>query len=95
MTRDETLLRQQHLLVRSTQLRASLAHESHALQKPLALADQLQSGLHWLYHHPQWPLGTMLLLVIIKPRRAVVWGGRLWRAWKGFKRIKIWIAAQN
>jgi len=95
MKHDELVLRQQRLLVRSAQLRTILADQAQVLQRPLALADQAQSGLQWLYRNPQWPLGALALVVLVRPRRAIVWGGRLWWAWKTLKQTKKWLDKQS
>lgn len=91
MNNDDLLARQQRLLVRSAQLRLVLADQAQILQRPLALADQAQGGLQWLYRNPQWPLGALVLVVLVRPRRALVWGGRLWWGWKMFKRTQQWL----
>lgn len=92
MNNDELILRQQRLLVRSAQLRLTLAEQTRVFKKPLAVADQAQAGLQWLYRNPQWPLGTLLILIVLRPRRVILWGGRLWWAWKVFNRAQQWIA---
>jgi hypothetical protein len=94
MKHDELVLRQQRLLERSAQLRLVLADQAQVLQRPLAMADQAQSGLQWLYRNPQWPLGALALVVLVRPRRAMVWGGRFWWAWKTFKQTQKWLAKQ-
>jgi len=95
MKHDELVLRQQRLLVRSAQLRLVLSNQAQVLQRPFALADQAQSGLQWLYRNPQWPLGALVLVVLVRPRRAIVWGGRLWWAWKTFKQTQKWLTKQS
>jgi hypothetical protein len=60
------------------------------LQRPAALADQLGAGLAWLYQHPQWPAGVLALLLILKPRRALAWTGKLWWLWKSARRLRRW-----
>ena len=92
MNNDELLLRQQRLLARSSQLRLALADQAQVFKRPLAVADQAQASLQWLYRNPQWPLGALLVLVVLRPRRAILWGGRLWWAWNTFKRAQNWIA---
>lgn len=92
MNNDELVLRQQRLLLRSTELRFNLTDQVQVFKRPLAVADQAQAGLQWLYRNPQWPLGALLILLVLRPRRAIVWGGRLWWAWRTFKRAQNWIA---
>ncbi|MBI3531266.1 MAG: hypothetical protein HY068_02095 [Burkholderiales bacterium] len=88
----ELAARQQQLLIRSAELRVTLAHQSQTLQGPLALADQAVSSVHWLRSHPQWPLGALLLLAVLRPRRALVWAGRLWWGWGLYQRTRSWLA---
>ena len=92
MNNDEIILRQQRLLVRSAQLRLNLADQALIFKKPLAVVDQVQVGLHWVYRNPLLPLGALLILVVVRPRRAIRCGGRAWAAWKTFKRARNWIA---
>ncbi len=91
MNNDELLLRQQSLLVRSAQLRLAMANQVQVFRRPLAVADQARSRLQWLYSNPAWPLGALLLVFVLRPRRTIVWGGRLWWAWRMFNRAQGWI----
>lgn len=88
MSTDELVTRQQRLLVRNAQLRLILADQAQVLKGPLAVADQARSGFRWLYNNPRWPLAAMLVLLAVRPRRMVLWGGRLWLAWSTFKRLQ-------
>jgi len=81
-------MRQRRLLIRSSELRIVLTDQTQVLIKPLAIIDQVRSGLQWLRRNPKWPLGAILLLTIVKPRKSLVWGGRLLWAWNTYKRIK-------
>ena len=92
MNNDELLLHQQHLLMRSGQLRSTFASQAQDFKVPFALADQIHRGVRWLYRNPLWPLGGLLALIVVRPRRAIVWGGRVWWAWKVFQRTRNWIA---
>jgi hypothetical protein len=93
MDSDELALRQQRLLLRSAALRANLSQQIFLLKKPLDAVDQVRSAWHWLVRHPEWPLGGMLLLFVIRPARTVAWGGRLWWAWRTYQRVGGWIAS--
>lgn len=88
MRPDDVRLRQQLLLVRSTELRRALHNDLQSLQRPAAWADQLKAGLVWLYQHPQWPAAALALLLILKPSRFVVWSGRLWWLWKSAQQLR-------
>lgn len=95
MNNDELALRQQRLLARSAELRLTLTNQGQVFKTPLALVDQVQAGLQWLYRNPQWPLGALLALVVLRPRRAILWGGRFWWAWKTLSRAQKWVAATS
>lgn len=92
MDNDKLVLRQQRLLLRSAELRLNLAGQAQVFKRPLTVASQAQTALQWLSRNPQWPLGSLLVLAVLRPRRAIIWGGRLWWAWRTFKRAQNWIA---
>ena len=87
MNSNDLQRRQQHLLIRSTELRQSVQQHLHGLERPAAWADQLKTGLVWLYQHPQWPALALVLLLVLKPSRFVVWTGRLWWLWKSARSL--------
>jgi YqjK-like protein len=84
--RQELQLRRERLRMRSAELRLTIADRSQAFAPPLALADQAQAGVRWLRAHPEWPLGTLALLLVMRPRRVLRWGGRLWMGWRLWRR---------
>ena len=95
MNNDDLVLRQKLLLARSAELRFTLADQAQVFKRPLTIADKAQDGLQWLFRHPVWPLGALIALVVLRPRRAILWSGRLWGAWKMFKRARIWMASTS
>lgn len=91
MTPDRTQalrLRQQALLARSAGLRADLASELSRWRPAFGWADQARAGLAWLRQHPEWPVGAVVLIVLLRPRRALGWGLRLWSAWRVLLRVR-------
>lgn len=86
-------LRREQLLVRSAELRLRLAQDGRALEAPLAMADTVRAGWHWLRAHPEWPAGAALALVLLKPRRALRWASRGWWAWRTWQRARRLLAA--
>ncbi|MDD3937878.1 YqjK family protein [Rhodoferax sp.] len=90
MNPNELQLRQQHLLIRSTELRLQLRANLHSLQRPAARVDQIKARLLWLYQNPQWPAGVLALLLILKPKRALSWTGKLWWLWKSARTLRHW-----
>lgn len=83
-------LRQQLLLIRSTELRQTLRNDLQSLQRPAAWGDQLKVALVWLYQNPQWPAAGLALLLVLRPRRFLAWGGKLWWLWKSARQLRHW-----
>lgn len=90
MNPNELLLRQQRLLIRSTELRLQLRGQLQRLQRPAAAADQIRVGWTWLYQHPQWPAAALALFLVLKPKRALAWTGKLWWLWKSARVLQRW-----
>lgn len=90
MNPNELQLRQQRLLIRSTELRLQLRSDFQSLQRPAAWADQIKTRLLWLYQHPQWPAAGLALLLVLKPRRVLAWSGKLWWLWKSARLLRHW-----
>jgi len=80
--------RQQLLLVRSSELRGQLARDALAWQPPLALADRVHAAWRWLRAHPEAPLAAAAVLLVMRPRRALRWGWRLWTGWRLWQRLQ-------
>ncbi len=93
MNRDDPQLRQQLLLIRSTELRYQLRGSLDSLQRPAAWIDQTRASLTWLYQHPAWPLAGVLLLLLLKPARVISWSGKLWWLWKTARQLQRWRAS--
>lgn len=80
--------RQQLLLVRSSELRGQLARDAQEWQAPLALADRVHAGWRWLCGHPEAPLAAAAVLLVLRPRRVLRWGWRLWSGWRLWQRLQ-------
>lgn len=91
MKHAELILRQQRLRLRNAELRLTLADQLQVLKSPLALVDRTRDAVQWLYRHPLWPTACVLVLLVLRPKRAILWGGRLWWSWKAFKQTRDWI----
>ncbi|MDP1900978.1 MAG: YqjK family protein [Rubrivivax sp.] len=85
------LARRQHaLVVRSSVLRGRLAADAAVLQRPLALLDSVRNAWQWLRAHPEGPLAALVVVAVLRPRRAWRWGLRLWWGWRSLKRLQRW-----
>jgi len=90
--RDEELARrQQELLVRSGSLRVILGQQARVLQTPLGLADQVYTGVQWLREHPLWPLASILLIALTRPRSSMRWASRLWMVRDLYRQVRRWV----
>lgn len=81
-------LRQRLLLLSSTELRGRLAADAAVLQRPLALADRVQQGWRWLRANPAAPIAVVVVVAVLRPRRAWRWGLRLWSGWRMLRRLQ-------
>jgi hypothetical protein len=86
--RDELLLRRERLRQRSAQLRVQWSLQADVLRKPLGLADQARAATQWLVQHPEWPLGAALLIVLLRPGRALRWASYAWQGYGVARRVQ-------
>ncbi|ROZ71246.1 YqjK family protein [Ramlibacter sp. WS9] len=86
------LVRQGELAARSQMLREQLAQDSMALERPLAIADQLRGGAHWLISRPWWIAAAVALPIVLRPRRAAAWGVKLWWGWRLWRKAQPFLA---
>jgi hypothetical protein len=76
------------LAQRSDALRLRLSGEAQALERPLALADRAHGGIDWLKARPRWLLAVAAAPLLLRPRRALGWGLKLWWGWRLWQRIR-------
>jgi len=81
-------VRQRVLLVRSAELRGRLAADAAVLQRPLALADRVHEAWRWLRAHPEAPIAALVVVAVLRPRRAWRWGLQLWWGWSTVRRLQ-------
>jgi YqjK-like protein len=81
--REEVLLRRREQLVaRSGALRGDLlAHAGRLAPQGLMLGGA-NRALAWVRQHPQWALGGLALLLVLRPQRLWRWSGRLLTLWQ-------------
>jgi YqjK-like protein len=82
--------RGRQLQARSAALRGQLAVDADVLRTPLALADQVRRGWHWLKVNPHWVGVAVAVLVVWRPRRLAWLAGRLWAGWRLWQRLHRW-----
>ena len=86
-------LRRQRLLLRSAALRDSLAEQSAVLGPPLAAADRVQAGGRWLYRQRGWVAGGVVVVLVLRPRRAWRLLSAGWWLWRRMRRLQPWLVA--
>lgn len=86
--RDELLRRREQLLLRSAQARADWAQQANVLRRPLALVDQARAATQWLLQHPEWPIGALLIVVVLRPVRVLRWAGYAWQGYALYRRVQ-------
>lgn len=76
------------------QQRGQLAASIQPLRKPLAWADQIRTGVHWIRHHP---LGTASVLALFWLRRGKGSGllSYAWRGWKLYRQLQAVLKRKN
>ena len=89
-------LRQQQLLARSAHLRLQVAADMAPWHARLGQVDQVRAAVttsgQWLRAHPEVPAGAAVLLLLLRPRRALAlawrWGRRGWLGWQVWRRVQ-------
>jgi YqjK-like protein len=81
----EIRARRAHLMARAAVERERICVQLHALEAPLALVDKSIAAARYIRRHPQWILAALVLLAVLRPRRALSWarnGLIAWRSWR-------------
>ena len=89
-------VRQQQLLARSAYLRLQVTQDMAPWQSRLGQVDRARAavatGWQWLRAHPEVPAGAAVLLMLLRPKRALAlawrWGRRGWLGWQIWRRVQ-------
>lgn len=84
----ELTRRRAALLARSRQLRGELAEGATVLRLPLKLADGAWRGWRWLKVHPEAIAAGLVVVAVVRPRRAWALARASWRAWRSWRRVR-------
>lgn len=85
---QELLRRRERLLIRSGHLRETWSLQVQWLRAPLGLADRARAATSWLANNPQWPLGAMVVIVLLRPVRALRWATYAWQGAAVYRRVQ-------
>lgn len=84
----ELALKKQRLQIRSAELRGRIGEDLHTILHPLATAaDGAQRAFGWLRGHPQWLVGGLTALLVLRPRRVWRWS---WRIFGALRLLRNW-----
>ncbi len=81
-------LARERLIERSQTLRRTAVEQSVALAPALRAGDQLRAAVAWIREHPGIIAGAAVGLVVVRPRRALRWGLRLWGGWRLIQQLQ-------
>jgi YqjK-like protein len=70
------------LVAKADSQRDLLEQTAASWRKPLALADQGLSAIHYLRQNPLLLAGTAVVVAVLRPRRILKWTQRGWIAWR-------------
>ena len=80
--------RRERLAAQAEAQRRALVQDVEPWRKPLALADQGLSALRYLKTHPEWIIGSVVLLSALRPRRVGRWLGRGLVSWQLVQKLR-------
>jgi len=81
--------RRERLVAQAAMQRRALAQNIEPWHTPLALADQGLATLRHIKRHPEWIIGGVALLAVLRPRHVGKWLGRGWVSWQVMQRLRI------
>ncbi len=84
----ELALRREALCARSDRLRVELADRATVLRLPLRLADGAWRGWRWVKTHPDAVVAGVVVVVVVRPRRAWTLARWTWRSWRAWRKVR-------
>jgi hypothetical protein len=86
---SEIRAKRAQLLARAAVERERVSAQLGAWEAPLVLVDKSIEAMRTLRRHPQWIVAAVVVLAVLRPRRALGWarnGLIAWRAWRWISR---------
>jgi hypothetical protein len=80
--------RRERLVARAVEQRLALTQHIEPWRLPLAFADWGVTALRYTLRQPQWLVGGVILLTLLRPRRVGIWVGRALVAWQMLDRLR-------
>jgi hypothetical protein len=85
---NQVAQRRERLIAQAAAQRRALGQAIEPWRTPLALTDQGLNALRYVRHHPQWLIGGIVLLAVLRPRGLGKWLGRGWVSWQLLHRLR-------
>ena len=73
------------LIERAARERADLAQTLQSWTQPLGFIDRCLGAVRFVISRPPLVAGAMLVLALLRPRRALRWAQRAWGLWRGYR----------
>lgn len=77
--------RRERLVLMAAAQRDAVARDFRPLQRPFAIADRGIDAVHYLRAHPGFVVAGVVVLVALRPRRALTWVSRGFAAWRTYR----------
>jgi hypothetical protein len=73
------------LIERAARQRADLAQTLQSWAQPLGFVDRGLAAVRFVLARPPLLAGAALVMVLLRPRRAVKWARRAWGLWRSYR----------
>lgn len=73
------------LLERAAREREHVAQSLQTWAQPLAFVDRGVAAVRYVVARPPLVAGTVFVLALLRPRRALKWARRAWGLWQGYR----------
>lgn len=91
--RDELMRRRGELVARSRALREQWGRDAAGLKPAFGVADSLRAGVDWLFRHPEWPIGALVVVAVVRPRRVLKLAGAMWTGYGVYRQVRRFVGA--
>lgn len=86
--------RRERLVAKIALQRTELSGHMAPWKGACAVVDQGVSAVRYLRQHPAWVAGALAFVVALRPRKALVWMMRGWKAWKLIRNLRQRLAGE-
>lgn len=80
--------RRERLIAQAAAQRRALAQDIDPWRIPMAFADRGLNALRYIKDHPEWVVGIVTLLAVLRPARVGKWLGRGLVTWQVIYKLR-------